>query len=85
MRGFLPIGQRFPSASTSYDATFLLKVIAGQQTTGLACDMVANRDAIKHTTAGDAFAFGAAAALDLGLPLGDFGAFGDLDLSYYDS
>jgi len=42
--------------------------------------MVANRDAIKHTTAGDAFAFRAAAALDLGLPLGDFGAFGDLDL-----
>ena len=80
MRGFLPIGQRSPSASTSYDTTFLLKVIAGQHTTGLACDMVANRDAIRQTAAGDALALGAAAALDLGLPLGDLGDLGDFDL-----
>ena len=42
--------------------------------------MVANRGAIRQTAAGDALALGAAAALDLGLPLGDLGDLGDFDL-----
>lgn len=47
---------------------------------GLAWDTDAKRDAIKQTAAGEALGFGAAAAFDLGLPLGDLGGFGDLHL-----
>lgn len=44
---------------------------------GLAWDTDGKRDAIKQTAAGEALGFGAGAAFDLGLPLGDLGDFGD--------
>lgn len=47
--------------------------------TGLAWETDARSDAIRQTAAGDAFGLGAAAAFDLGLPLGDFGDLGDFD------